>query len=191
MKDEFKVLHYMIDQAEIARAKVEDETNTNYELFSIVQNAPLPFWAKERLSDGNWRMWFVNREYARQFLNNDATTYLNKTDEEVWGPEVAADFLSKDERIWQTKQPELVIEEIPDIDAILQNRTDTPPPKQIFSYKWPVSSGRDFVCGMLIPCISALPEGAAEFIRKSTKELDERANLKNKITKKETDSNGG
>lgn len=171
MKDEFRILYSMIEKAEQDRISEAIENQTHHELFDIIQNLPLPFWAKERVSKDEWRMWFVNREYARQFLDNDATKYVNKTDADVWGEEVAADFFEKDTRVWKYKRPELVVETIPDIDYIRETPSEPLPDKLVFSYKWPIQDQRNLVCGILVPFLTESQDEADRFIRRAKKDL--------------------
>lgn len=180
MKDEFRILYSMIEKAEQNRISEAIEDQTHHELFDIIQNLPLAFWAKERISENEWRMWFVNREYARQFLENDATRYLNKTDADVWGEEVAADFFEKDTRVWKCKRPELVIETIPDIDYIRETPSEPLPNKLIFSYKWPIQQDRDLVCGIHVPFLSETQSDLERYMERAKKDLDDH----NKFTRK-------
>lgn len=56
---------------------------------------PFPMWIKALQDDGTFRMARVNRAFE-QMVGVSGATYFAKTDEEIWGPEVAKEATETD-----------------------------------------------------------------------------------------------
>lgn len=102
-----------------AERKIEDLENTIEEQFdtiailgSFCKYIPAPVWVKRVHEDGNTTMYFINRFYEEQW-GISAEFYSGKTDDEVWGKEIADQFRKADAYILKYKRGASFIENIP------------------------------------------------------------------------------
>jgi hypothetical protein len=97
--------------------KLQEELITLKNKMIMLESAhfdlPLPQWLKD--IDGS--MLSVNAEYERVFLDVmgvRAIDYIGKTDEDIWGKEIAEVYSKTDKTVYRTRKPMHVIENIPD-----------------------------------------------------------------------------
>ena len=85
----------------------------------LIDLNPFPQWIK-RLDQNEfgvpqWRMMRINAAYERRW-GVTREEYENKLDEEVWGPEVAADFAKNDfMAVEQSPEPYITVERVPEV----------------------------------------------------------------------------
>jgi regulator of replication initiation timing len=102
-----------------AERKIEDLENTIEEQFdtiailgSFCKYIPAPVWVKKVHEDNTTTMYFINRFYEEQW-GISAEFYAGKTDDEVWGTEIADHFRKADSYILKYKRGSSFIENIP------------------------------------------------------------------------------
>ena len=83
-------------------------------LSMVLDLAPIPMWIK-RMEGTTTRMLRINLAYERRWgITREQCE--GRTDEEVWGPEVAAQFLANDlEAIARAPLPVFATERVPDL----------------------------------------------------------------------------
>ena len=129
-----------------AERKIQDLENTIEEQFdtiailgSFCKYIPAPVWVKRVHEDGNTTMYFINRFYEEQY-GISGEFYTGKTDDEVWGKEIADHFRKADSYILKYKRGASFIESIPvdpfDIDKGHQN---------CVIWKFPILNGQKLI----------------------------------------------
>lgn len=129
-----------------AERKIQDLENTIEEQFdtiailgSFCKYIPAPVWVKRVHEDGNTTMYFINRFYEEQY-GISGEFYTGKTDDEVWGKEIADHFRKADSYILKYKRGASFIESIPvdpfDLDKGHQN---------CVIWKFPILNGQKLI----------------------------------------------
>jgi hypothetical protein len=91
---------------------IEEQFDTIAVLGSFCKYIPAPVWVKKVHDDGKTTMYFINRFYEEQW-GISAEFYSGKTDDEVWGKEIADHFRKADSFILKYKRGASFIENIP------------------------------------------------------------------------------
>jgi regulator of replication initiation timing len=91
---------------------IEEQFDTIAILGSFCKHIPAPVWVKKVHEDNNTTMYFINRFYEEQW-GISAEFYSGKTDDEVWGTEIADHFRKADSYIVKYKRGASFIENIP------------------------------------------------------------------------------
>ena len=102
-----------------AERKIEELENTIEEQFdtiailgSFCKHIPAPVWVKKIQDDGETVMYFINRCYEEQY-GISAEFYTGKTDDEVWGKEIADHFRKAEAHNLKYKTGASFVESIP------------------------------------------------------------------------------
>lgn len=102
-----------------AERKIEELENTIEEQFdtiailgSFCKYIPAPVWVKRVHEDSSTTMYFINRFYEEQY-GISAEFYSGKSDDEVWGKDIADHFRKADSYILKYKRGASFIENIP------------------------------------------------------------------------------
>ena len=91
---------------------LEDQFDTIAILGSFCKYIPAPVWVKKVHEDGGTTMYFINRHYEEQW-GISADFYAGKTDDEVWGKEIADHFRKADSYILKYLRGTSFIEKVP------------------------------------------------------------------------------
>jgi hypothetical protein len=92
-----------------------------YVVNALTNDLPLPFWLKGR--DG--KMIYINKPYEEVFLNPRGLTYydyINKTDYDVWGKQMADRFKKNDEVAMKSEEP-VVFQEVITVNGVSETWT--------------------------------------------------------------------
>ena len=124
-------LERLAEKAIAEYAKTSDErheflTERNM-LFDALDAIPIPFWIKHvdpaEGMDGSW-MFFINDAYALRW-NIEKSSYLGKSDVDVWGRLIATEFYENDlEAIRRYPQPVFAREPVPEQPGQEENAPD-------------------------------------------------------------------
>jgi hypothetical protein len=118
---------------------IEDQFDTIAILGSFCKYIPAPVWVKKVHEDGNTTMYFINRFYEEQY-GISAEFYSGKTDDEVWGTEIADHFRKADSYIVKYKRGASFIENIP-VDPFDFNKGH----RKCVIWKFPILNGQKLI----------------------------------------------
>tara|TARA_R100000027_G_scaffold27840_1_gene20134 strand:+ start:524 stop:1024 length:501 start_codon:yes stop_codon:yes gene_type:complete len=71
---------------------------------SFFELMPFPAWLKVKGADGQWRIASLNRSYE-DIYGVSELRYKGKTDEEIWGKEIAKQYAENDWKVYISKEP--------------------------------------------------------------------------------------
>lgn len=107
-----KPIHYYVNKMKLLHDRFEHERHVKQAsqelLANFVESSPLPMWIKD--IEGIMR--FINAAYERIY-GIDRLRYIGKSDADIWGKDLAAEFKKRDEEVLSGKTVHYGIEQVP------------------------------------------------------------------------------
>lgn len=82
-------------------------------LRDFIDSDPGISWVKRRMTENQYVMIRCSKGYAKEILQGPPDIYDGKSDEEIWGKEVADSFVKTDEQIYKNQEGIHLIEKTP------------------------------------------------------------------------------